>query len=128
MYQEHTPDLTVFNMKEPLRGSCLLYKFGSGHDATLVQPTFTVALMADASRPGLWLCGCFQLSTNPRNYRQKKKNKKKQHKKNQNTAKQIPPQTQTFKVGRMPLQRTHLEDPLQADRAHKTQVHNPYFC
>ena len=72
MYQQHTPDLTVFNMKQPLRGSCLLYTFGSGHDATFVQPTFTVALMADASRAGLWLCGCFQLSTNPRNYRQKK--------------------------------------------------------
>ena len=50
----------------------MLYTFGSGHDATFVQPTFTVALMADASRAGLWLCGCFQLSTNPRNYRQKK--------------------------------------------------------
>ena len=127
MYQQHTPDLTVFNMKQLLRGSCLLYTFGSGHDATFVQPTFTVALMADASRAGLWLCGCFQLSTNPRNYRNKKIKTKKQQKKNQNTPKKNPPQTPTFKVGRMPLQ-SNLENPPQADGVHKTQVHNPYFC
>ena len=78
----HTPDLTVFNMRQLLRGSCLLYTFGSGHDATFVQPTFTVALMPDASRPSLWLCGCFQLNTKPHNYRQKKmKNKKTAEKK-----------------------------------------------
>ena len=127
MYQQHTPDLTVFNMKQLLRGSCLLYTFGSGHDATFVRPTFTVALMADASRAGLWLCGCFQLSTNPRNYRNKKIKTKKQQKKNQNTPKKIPPQTPTFKVGRMPLQ-SNLENPPQADGVYKTQVHNPYFC
>ena len=124
MYQQHTPDLTVFNMKQPLRGSCLLYTFGSGHDATFVQPTFTVALMADASRVGLWLCGCFQLSTNPRNYRRKKKNSRKRIK---TPPQKNPPQSPTFKVGRMPLQ-SNLENPPQADGAHQTQVHNPYFC
>ena len=124
MYQQHTPDLTVFSMKQDLRGSCLLYTFGSGHDDTFVQPTFTLALMADASRAGLWLCWCFQLSTNPRNYCQKKQNKQKQHKKNQNTPTKLLPQTPTFKVGRMPLQ-SNLESPPQADAVHKTQVHNP---
>ena len=122
MYKQDALDLTVFNMKQLLRGSCLLYTFGSGHDATFVQPTFTVALMADASRAGLWLCGCFQLGTNPRNYR-----KKKTAEKESKHPKKLPPQTPTFKVGRMPMQ-SNLENPPQADGVHKTQVHNPYFC
>ena len=115
MYQQHTADLTVFNMKQLLRGSCLLYMFGSGHDATFVQPTLTVALMADASRPGLWLCGCFQLSTNPRNYREKKNSRKK---------KKTPPKKSCLRPRLSSCEECHCRATLKTH--HKQMVHTKH--